>query len=277
VLKKTWSRWLVAVIITVGLAAFQRLTGPTHPLRGSAQIGDRTISYRLLRSHGGPGGLPVSLRVPEGPEVTGTLLWKRYPSSEDWRPVPMERFDDRLSAEVPHQPPAGKVEYRVVLEAAGERAELPPVVARFKGAVPAGILAPHVLSMFLSMLFATFAFLSSVSGAGEARIPVLVSMLLLVGGGLILGPMVQKHAFGAYWTGWPYGTDLTDNKTAIAFVAWLPAALAALRRRPLRLQVILGWVVMMGVFLIPHSLRGSQIDWEQHAPAGTEAGSRADR
>jgi hypothetical protein len=28
-----------------------------------------------------------------------------------------------------------------------------------------------------------------------------------------------------------------------------------------RAAVALGWVVMMGVFLIPHSLRGSELDW----------------
>jgi hypothetical protein len=80
-------------------------------------------------------------------------------------------------------------------------------------------------------------------------------------GGLFLGPVVQKFAFDAFWTGWPFGTDLTDNKTALAALAWLPATLLALRNRPLRVAVIVGWLVMMGVFLIPHSLRGSQIDW----------------
>jgi len=83
-------------------------------------------------------------------------------------------------------------------------------------------------------------------------------------GGLFLGPAVQKYAFDAWWTGWPNGTDLTDNKTALATLAWLPATLLALRNRPLRAAVIVGWLVMMGVFLIPHSFRGSQIDWSSH-------------
>lgn len=28
-------------------------------------------------------------------------------------------------------------------------------------------------------------------------------------GGMILGPIVQKYAFGEYWTGFPFGGDLT--------------------------------------------------------------------
>jgi hypothetical protein len=93
-------------------------------------------------------------------------------------------------------------------------------------------------------------------------------MALLVVGGLFLGPVVQKFAFDAFWTGWPFGTDLTDNKTALAALAWLPATLLALRNRPLRVAVIVGWLVMMGVFLIPHSLRGSQIDWSSDPATG---------
>ncbi len=276
-LKRRWSRWMLAVVVTLGLAAFQRMTGPTHPLRGSVDLGTRTIGYRLLRSHGGPGGLPVSLEISGTDRVDGTILWKRYPSNETWSPLPMERIGDRLYGEIPHQPPAGKVEYRVVLEGENGSVELPPVVARFKGAVPPGVLVPHILSMFLSMLFATAAFLTALTAETERReagVLVLISMTLLVVGGLVLGPMVQKHAFGAYWTGWPHGTDLTDNKTAIAFLAWLPATLAALRGKALRWKVILGWIVMMGVFLIPHSLRGSQIDWSEGADTPDSRGAR---
>jgi hypothetical protein len=55
-------------------------------------------------------------------------------------------------------------------------------------------------------------------------------------GGLILGPPVQLEAFGALWTGWPFGADLTDNKTLIAVLAWVPAVVAALRNKKTRLS-----------------------------------------
>jgi len=95
-------------------------------------------------------------------------------------------------------------------------------------------------------------------------------MALLVIGGLMLGPIVQRFAFGAYWTGWPYGHDLTDNKTLIAFLAWLTATILAWRRANTRLAVTLGWVVMMGIFLIPHSARGSQLDWSEIEESPTQ-------
>jgi hypothetical protein len=156
------------------------------------------------------------------------------------------------------------VEYVIRVEAAGSVAQVPAqetVVARFRDPVPAGILVPHILAMFASMLVSTRALFEVMrQGVSRGRGLVLTAMGFLVVGGLFLGPLVQKFAFGAYWTGWPNGSDLTDNKTLIAFLAWLPATIAAAREMRLRLVVALGWVVMMGVFLIPHSMRGSEID-----------------
>jgi hypothetical protein len=175
--------------------------------------------------------------------------------------------DRRLTATVPHQPPAGKVEYRLVLDTTGGEVIIPagePVVARFRASVPAWVLIPHILAMFTSMLVSTRALLEVLRpSTPDPTRSILVAMGLLVVGGLFLGPVVQKFAFGAFWTGWPFGHDLTDNKTLIACIAWLPATILALRGRKLRAAVVIGWIVMMGVFLIPHSLRGSEMDWSE--------------
>ncbi len=137
---------------------------------------------------------------------------------------------------IPHQPPAGKVEYRVVLDDGGRTVTIPEgdaVVARFRAEVPAGVLIPHILAMFTAMMLATRSLLEEFRPhRPRPRRLVLATMVLLVVGGLFLGPAVQKYAFDAWWTGWPNGTDLTDNKTALATLAWLPATLLALRNRP---------------------------------------------
>lgn len=260
--------WLVAFVLTVFLAVFQRATGPSYPVRGSVEVGvGRSLDYRLLRSHAGGGGLSVSIPAP-GHGGRATLEWRRFPTEEAFQRVEMrEAANGRLEAEITHQPPAGKVEYRVFIESAENTVSIPPeeaVVARFRGDVPAGVLIPHILCMFLSMLVSTRALLEVMRpGAPSARTMVLTSMGLLIAGGLVLGPIVQKYAFGAFWTGWPFGTDLTDNKTLFAFLAWLPATVAAARSMRTRVAVVLGWIVMMGVFLIPHSARGSELDWSQ--------------
>jgi hypothetical protein len=260
--------WIIAFLITVMLAVFQRMTGPSYPMRGVAALpGIDAFDYRLPRTHGGDGGLDVRVQVPVG--VAGAVLeWRRYPTDDPWTSVAMVPSNDgRLGATVPHQPPAGKVEYRLLLDVGGIRHVVPdgePVVARFRAAVPAGALIPHILAMFGSMMVATRALLEVLRpSAPEPRRSVVVAMGLLIIGGLILGPIVQKFAFGAYWTGWPFGHDLTDNKTLVAFLAWLPATVLALTKRKVWGAVVIGWIVMMGIFLIPHSLRGSEMNWSE--------------
>lgn len=269
------SLWVAAFLVAVALGYFQRTTGPTYPLRGSLSIGGSEISYKLPRTHGGEGGLQV--RIPgAGDLVGGVVEWRRFPTLDEWQTLEMTRTaEGDLTASVPHQPPAGKVEYRVVLKNGNREIDLPEnstVVARFRGEVPAGVLIPHILAMFTSMLMATralFEVLRPSQPRGNGM--VLGAMILLAIGGLFLGPVVQKFAFDAYWTGWPFGTDLTDNKTLIAVLAWLPATILALRGSRTRVAVIVGWVVMMGVFLIPHSLYGSEIDWaSESAPAAEQ-------
>lgn len=260
--------WVLAFVLAVALGAFQRMTGPTYPKHGRVAVAGEELRYSLLRTHGGEGGLRVRIAGVDE-RVQGVVSWRRYPTGEAWQTLPMTRTEPgALAAEIPHQPPAGKVEYRVVLDDAGRTVTIPEgdaVVARFRAEVPAGVLIPHILAMFGSMILATRALLEVLRRAlPRPRRVVVAAMALLVVGGLFLGPLVQKFAFDAFWTGWPLGTDLTDNKTALATLAWLPATLLALRNRPLRAAVIVGWLVMMGVFLIPHSFRGSQIDWSTH-------------
>ena len=258
---------MLSFLVTISLAYFQRATGPTHPARIVRDLSGVRYSIALPRTHGGPGGLRITIPVPV-PGTTGIVAWRHFPSSEPWRRIPLVEKNGKLIAVIPHQPPAGKVEYHLVLYPSdGQTVVLPStttLVARFKGAVPLSALLPHVLCMFLSMLLATRAFVGAVFWPSRGvRLSVILAGAFFIAGGLILGPIVQYHAFGAYWTGWPYGYDLTDNKTLLAFLAWLPALVVALRRRPKRGWIVAGWIVMMAVFLVPHSMHGSQIDWSK--------------
>jgi hypothetical protein len=112
--------------------------------------------------------------------------------------------------------------------------------------------------MFLAMLF------SNVAGMFALfNIPSVKMMKITLGtifiGGLIMGPLVQKYAFDELWAGVPYGWDLTDNKTLIAFVAWLLAYWAC-KKKESRVWVVSAMIVTLVIFSIPHSLFGSQLD-----------------
>jgi hypothetical protein len=91
---------------------------------------------------------------------------------------------------------------------------------------------------------------------------------LLIGtGGFLLGPAIQKMAFDAWWTGIPFGHDLTDNKTLIAGVAWITAAWRLRSGESARWAIVIASAATLVVFAIPHSAWGSQIHWDQVTPA----------
>jgi len=125
--------------------------------------------------------------------------------------------------------------------------------------------------MFAAMLTSTRAGLGALLSRREKILPWATLSLILVGG-LILGAFVQKQAFGAYWTGWPLGWDVTDNKTLIMFIGWLIACLLMNRVKLWRFVIPLAAVITLIVYLIPHSLRGSQLDYQQGVVQAVPAG-----
>jgi hypothetical protein len=77
---------------------------------------------------------------------------------------------------------------------------------------------------------------------------------------MVLGPLVQKYAFGDLWTGIPFGWDLTDNKTLIAMVFWVLAVIMnRIKERPL--YTVLAAFILLLVYSIPHSMFGSELDY----------------
>ena len=78
---------------------------------------------------------------------------------------------------------------------------------------------------------------------------------------MILGPIVQKYAFGEFWAGIPYGWDLTDNKTLIAFVAWI-VAIVFNRKKQKRWLIVVAALVTIIIFSIPHSMYGSELNYQ---------------
>lgn len=259
--------WIIAVIITLFAAIYQRTTGPTYPVSGTVTFQGTRISYELERSHGGAGDQPVQLTVPDT-SILGILDYRLYPTQEPWTTKKLKREGAQLVGSLPHQPPAGKIEYRIILKKGNTQIGIPKkeaVVTRFKGTVPLGVLIPHVLFMFLAMLLSTRTGLEALfRPEGKLKTYTYWTLAFLIIGGFIMGPLVQKFAFGALWTGAPFGWDLTDNKTLIALVGWIIALIAVVKKgRAGRWWVVLASVVMIAIFLIPHSMHGSELKYDK--------------
>ncbi len=289
--------WVAATALMLATASYQERTGPTYPLRGTLEIGGRSLSYTLPRTETTPRDLRVAIPDP-GEEATGRVIYRRYPTDDPFTTVAMTPETDEhgateLVARLPAQPAAGKLEYRLEIAVPGDTARIPSVaraaagegmiVMRYKDPVPLPLLIAHVTCMFFAMLFGMRAALGAlVLPVGLGRLSG-IALGLMTAGGLVLGPFVQKHAFGAFWTGVPWGWDFTDNKTLLMWLAWATVCgiLWKTRRRGPgsrvgRGAVIAGALVMTAVYLVPHSYKGSQLDYgrlERGVPARKAIGT----
>lgn len=263
--------WIIAALITVSSAVYQRLTGPTYPIKGKTMIDDSEIAFKLERSYDTIEDYEIAIKV-NNEEITGNLIYKRHKTDDPWTKISFARREDSLVASLPKQPPAGKLEYKVILSSQEKEISLSgekPVIIRFKGPVPSAILIPHAIIMFLAMLFSTRAGIEALDSKSNPRNFALLAAGLLIIGGLILGPVVQKFAFGELWTGFPISSDLTDNKTLIAVIGWIAAVIAGRGGKPARWWVLGASILLLVVYLIPHSLLGSELDYSKMGPLPT--------
>lgn len=270
---KQFSLWLLAVIITVAAVLYQRATGPTYPFKGYLTANGIDYKYKLLRSQETPEKAKITLPYTDTSDFSAMMHYKRYKTKDSLTVIPFVLENNAYSAQLPTQPAAGKMAYFITGTIDNKSFRIPdageePILLRYKDHVPNGILVPHIFFMFFAILFGMRAALSAIFDLKTMRKWVIVSFVGMSIGGMVLGPIVQKYAFGEYWTGFPYGGDFTDNKMLIMWLAWV-IALAVIGFKPKKKEgisraiVLFAAMVMTSVYLIPHSMGGSTLDYDK--------------
>ncbi len=253
---KKFLYWLLAIVITLALCIYQRMTGPTYPKQVAVELNGEIFKVKLPRS-GVRHDEAVKLKaVPQ--ETKAQLHYRCYPTSDEYTTTDFSMNEGELQAALPVQPVGGKLQYYITVGGKDYLAN-EPVVIRFRNDVPAGILIPHILLMFAAMLFAVYTLMLAVTNKRYSKwLKITVATLFV--GGFIFGPLVQHAAFGPWWTGFPFGTDLTDNKTLLSFLVFA-VALATLKWKYNKWVTCLAVLFMIAIFSIPHSAYGSEYDY----------------
>ncbi|MCK5028125.1 MAG: hypothetical protein KAR57_00725 [Bacteroidales bacterium] len=252
--------WTLAVLITLGSAYYQRKTGPTYPKNIEINLDGNRTKFELPRS--GDSNEDRIVEVPYSKHTSVILNYRHFPVNESFTKVNFIQVDNNMVTHLPKQLPAGKLEYFLSFEniETGKTSETEHVVIRFKGSVPNWALIPHIIFIFLAMLLSNLAGLFALGKIEKHVFYGKLTLLLLLLGGMVFGPIVQYYAFGQAWTGIPFGWDLTDNKTLIAFVFWIVAVLGN-RKSPKYRYTIIASIILFLIFIIPHSLFGSELDY----------------
>ncbi|MEW5951809.1 MAG: hypothetical protein GX447_06010 [Elusimicrobia bacterium] len=262
--------WIISFLITLFTAFFQRVTGPTYPIKDKIEISGEKVFYKFSRSCTSNKNDCI-LKIYSQKDMDFYVLYKRYKTKDIFSEIKFEREkgNNYYTAYLPSHPPAGKVEYEVyaVNEKKGKDKIYflkKSVVTRFKGEVPNLILIPHIIFMFLFMLYTVKIFISANFSNLINKKEIFLNIFFLIAGGFILGPITQYYAFGEFWTGFPFGKDLTDNKTLVMLFAWLWSGYCVIKDKNKKTAVNIAFILTFLTYLIPHSLLGSELDYSKY-------------
>ena len=267
-----FTRYGIALIITIALLGLARRISTRHPTDYSSQIGDITASHRTITEDFGDGPVvDVSLSSPD------SLAAVVFYSETDGGPYTVDTLtmtSGGFTGELPVLEKGRKWFYRIELFKAGESvAKFPPYGSqfiKFKGHVPAYILIPHIFCMFAIVFLGLLTVISAfdlVKGKGDIQKTVLYLLWTLIAafiGGFPLGYLVASVAFGVGWGGIPFGWDITDNKTVLLFIFWFVTLILArkgLKGEKMAISysaylalTVISLAVTIFTFMIPHSI-----------------------
>ncbi len=271
----------VAILLTVALFIQTRYFGPNREYTVEGRCGELTVQHTAPRNHKGDG--PATLEVVvDGPERDGAALplkvqgrtevtddpqpgWDYYPVHE------IKKNDDGgtcLGFEIPPLPIGTRFLYRFVTGSEEENLRIilaqkddKPMTLKYEGEVPAWVLIPHILCMFMGITLLFLALFGAVDLVWKRAAPDAARLAwwawaFMFTGGLPFGIAMNWYVFRVTWEAVPFGDDITDNKTQVTLIFWGLASLV-LSRRPGRhagLFALAAGLLAIAMYLIPHSL-----------------------
>jgi hypothetical protein len=282
-------KYILAFILTLVLLVIARNISSREPELISVKDDGIELSHTSVTQMIGPGEVKIEadLRAPESPE--NYVLYLNYKIGKEkgeYTTLKMEKAagdDNHFAAFIPSQPKGKRVYYYLSLSDSQGRSILTlpekidllndPLLIKFKGKVATPILGAHVWAMFGSIffvflvLFSSWQILKGRDSLRELSIYALFTTILSFLGGVPLGILVTNQTFGEIWGGFPIFTDITDSKTSILIFYWAiflflikgsafkkDKAQNLLKDKPLAFFGILGFLLTLMIYLIPHSI-----------------------
>jgi hypothetical protein len=272
-------RIIVGLILTIALLGLSRRLSTRRPQDLAFEGEGFRIEHRTVTEQVGPGRPDLALTV-NGERALEPIVRYRVKGEEALRSVMMASGADGVwRAALPEFGKGTKIYYAIELLDGGEAVARVPaenesfLFIKYKGKVSSVVLILHIIFMFASFYFMMQCLWSAVGIlGGRARKGEAVSnarwiLLSSFIGGWPLGFILNYQAFGVIWEGYPFGYDITDNKTQIMFVFWLVSLLLVrgsfmgkgeemdtLGERGFAAAVIVSFIVSILLFIVPHSL-----------------------
>jgi hypothetical protein len=276
------NRILAGILITLVIFVVARRITRNRSAEQIFTHGGVTITHMTVFEQVPPGRPDIVIHVSPPVDIDAVVRY-REPGEERFESVEMTPVSEGTwSAKLPAREKGERLEYGLRISTGGTRedgsssrsgTESGFHVIKYKGEVSPTILVLHILCMFAGFFFIVEALIGSLAmlfkGEGKDFTLAQVRWVLLFTflGGWPLGFALNWQRFGTVWEGFPFGYDVTDNKTQLVFILWLVvAALSwksfACRRtgrdlagpRTVATAVIVSSVLSLILYLVPHSL-----------------------
>ena len=100
--------WLLAIVITLVLSIYQRMTGPTYPKRLTVELKGERYKIKLPRSGVQHDEMVTLKGIPS--DVSSQIHYRRYPLADEYTTADFVWQDSAWQAVLPVQPVAGKLQ-----------------------------------------------------------------------------------------------------------------------------------------------------------------------
>ena len=276
---------LIAILFTVLLLGHARKTTMVRSVHKVVEQSGISIDHHTVTKQAGEEIPLISARVKGASEVKLIYLIgdDGTPTTVSMNPVPGK--EEIFEAAIPVHPKGVRAWYYI--EASGQlnqntitvtlpdmnAPDFKPILLKFEGEVPVYIVILHVLCSFGAIFLAVLAVFAAWDcrrgkiSIRESIIFPLWTFILLFIGFLPLGIAMNHYAFGGTWEAFPFGKDITDNKSQIILFFWLITLFLVngtlfkkskendlVTERGYANMVFISFILTIAMYIIPHSL-----------------------
>lgn len=272
------SRVIVSIAITIAMVFVARYLSANRPRDLASSVAGLTLRHTTVVDQEGPGEPELRLEVEGEPAAPPVVRYRPRGGEQVEETVMTAAGEGAWIARLPELPKGSRMRYAFVAAApGGGEARLPAgdgfLTVKYEGIVSPFVLVSHIIFMFGAFFCMSMCMLGALAvlrGREGKRFTVVMSrwvMFFTFVGGWPLGMILNRQAYGPAWEGFPFGWDVTDNKTQIMLVFWIVTILLArgsfLGRgenrdlaspRAFAAAVVVSFAASVALFLVPHSL-----------------------
>lgn len=272
-------RIIVSVFLTLLVLAAARRFTSGRPEDLVSEAPGLKVYHRTVTEKVGPGQPCLKARIEPAQKAALVIRWMKPPSTEIQGRTMFEIRPGVYEGCLPPMEKGAKITYWIAARNVEQATARVPAddgkfgVLKYKGEASTIVIVAHVVFMFAAFFFMAMSALAAVdilrgredktNAVRAARWALATSFV----GGWPLGFMLNYQTFGQLWEGFPFGYDITDNKTQVIFVLWLAVMLLSwgsfvgggeekdrLGRRAFATAIVACFLVSLALFVVPHSI-----------------------